>query len=111
MTYAIHTIAGAQPIAKNSTVQKHVLGTKVLASSPTYGEGEFIYLKGVADTVVGDLVEYNRTDHRTTRSASATNKAVPVAVAMAATVADQYGWYQISGNAVVKKTAVQVLPR
>jgi hypothetical protein len=102
---------GVQPITDVSSVQQHPLGTIARARHATQGEGEFIYLKGVADTVVGLLVEYNRTDHRTTLSASATNKGVPVAVAMAATVADRYGWYQLSGNAVVKKTAVTVLPQ
>jgi hypothetical protein len=29
---------------------------------------------------------------------------------MSACVAGQYGWYQISGNAVIKKTAVTVAP-
>jgi hypothetical protein len=29
---------------------------------------------------------------------------------MSANVAAQYGWYQITGNAVVKKTAVAVTP-
>ena len=34
----------------------------------------------------------------------------PLAIAMSANVAGKYGWYQIAGCAVVKKTAVKVSP-
>ena len=44
---------GWQPIANTSTTQRHALGTIVRAEDPTFGEGEFIYLKGVVSTVVG----------------------------------------------------------
>jgi hypothetical protein len=111
MTYSVHTLAGAQPIALNSTVQKHALGTIVRATSATYGEGEFIYLLGVASTVVGSLVKYNATTWQTVLATNTAVQAVPVAVAMAATVASEYGWYQISGNAVIKKTSVAVTPQ
>lgn len=103
MTYAVHSLAGAQPIANNSTEQKHALGTIVRATDPTYGEGEFIYLLGVASTAVGSLVTYNATTYQTALAPIGTNLPQPVAVAMAATVADEYGWYQISGIAVTKK--------
>lgn len=89
------------------------LGTVVRAKDPTYGEGEFIRLLGVASTVVGSLVKYNATTHQTAllTVANGKNKGVPVAVAMAATVAGEHGWYQISGNAVIKKTTVAVTPQ
>ena len=77
------------------------LGDIVKAVDPTYGVGEFIYLKGVASTEVGSLVTYDQT-LATTTLAPATGGHGPVAVAMAATVADKYGWYQISGAAAVK---------
>jgi len=38
-------------------------------------------------------------------------KGIPVAVAMRANVAGQYGWYQIGGLAVMKKTTVATLPQ
>lgn len=101
---------GTQPIADTSTVQNHPLGTILRAVDPTYGEGEFIYLLGVANTVVGLLARWNATTYQTTLIPSATNQGVPVAVAMSANVASQYGWYQIGGNAVIKKTAVAVSP-
>lgn len=88
------------------------LGTVIRATDPTYGEGEFIRLLGVASTTAGDLVKWNTTTHQTAllTTTNGNNKAVPVAVAMAATVASQHGWYQISGNAVIKKTGVACNP-
>lgn len=96
---------GIQPIASTSTTQNHPLGKIVRAFDPTYGEGEFIYLLGVASTVVGSVVTYNGNTSGTptlqTALAPATiNLGQPLAVAMSANVASQYGWYQISGNAV-----------
>jgi hypothetical protein len=105
MAYAVTDCRiGTQPIADTDTEQKHKLGTIVRAVDPTYGEAEFIYLKGVASTAVGSLVTYNTSSWTTTLAAVGTNKAQPIAVAMSANVASQYGWYQISGVAVMKKT-------
>lgn len=111
MTFSIYTIGGAQRIENTETTQKHPLGTIVRGVDPTYGEGEFIYLLGVGSTVVGSLARYNATTYQTTLSvAGDKNTGVPFAVAMSANVASQYGWYQISGNAVIKKTTVSVNP-
>lgn len=79
------------------------VGTIVRATDPTYGAGEFIYLSGVASTAVGSWVTYNLDDGSTTLLAA--NAIGPVAVAMGATVASTYGWYQISGKAVGKALA------
>lgn len=111
MTYAVHTLPGAQPIDSTSTTQKHVLGTICRAWDPTYGEGEFIYLLGLASTTVGLMVTYNATTYQTAFTPDTALFAAPIAVAMSANVASQYGWYQISGNAVIKKTAVAVTPQ
>src|SRR4029450_2020625 len=89
-----------QPIADASTVARQALGTIMRAKDPLYGTGEFIYLKGVALTVVGSAVLYNPDDFAT--SLLAANDIGPVAVAMSASVAGQFGWYQIQGKAVVK---------
>lgn len=56
---------------------------------------EYIYLKGVASTAAGDFVTYDENFETTRLSA---NGVGPVAVAMAATVASKYGWYQIFGK-------------
>lgn len=105
MAYApTSPIAGLQPIATTSTTQAHPIGTTIRAYDATYGEGEFIYLKGVASTVVGDLVVYDTKANTTTRAVAGSRG--PAAVAMSANVASQYGWYQISGSAVVKAGTV-----
>lgn len=102
MTYKITTpLVGAQPIAVTDTTQNHALGTIVRAEDPTYGAGEFIYLKGIASTVVGSMVDYD-SYLGTTALSPATGGIGPVAVAMSANVASQYGWYQITGIAAVK---------
>lgn len=112
MAYVLDTERiGHQPIADTSTTQNHPLGTIVTARDETYGAGEFIYLKGVGSTVVGSLVTYN-TSAGTTTLAPASGSALggSFAVAMSANVANQYGWYQISGAAVIKKPAVKAQP-
>lgn len=96
-TIAENTLLG-QNIADTSTTKKHQLGTIVRAKDPTYGVGEFIYMKGVGSTVVGSWVTYNTDDWSTTLIAA--NAKGPVAVAMSANVANQFGWYQISGKAI-----------
>lgn len=72
------------------TTPQHQLGT---IASDVNGN-EYIYLTGVASTVVGDWVSYDEA-YLTTRVAA--NGVGPLAVAMAATVASTYGWYQIKG--------------
>jgi hypothetical protein len=102
MAYVINENSLGFPlIATTGTVQCLPLGTIVRASDPTYGAGEFIYLKGVASTVVGSLVTFDQY-LGTTTLAPATGGNGPVAVAMSANVANQYGWYQIGGAAAVK---------
>jgi len=96
---------GCQPIAETSTTAKHELGKIVRAKDPTYGEGEFIYLLGVASTAVGAPVTYNTSSYQTALAAVGTNLARPIAFAMSANVASQYGWYQISGIAVALKSS------
>ena len=48
----------------------NTLGQVVRAVDPTYGEGEFIMLVGVASTAVGSLVTYNATTYQTALSAN-----------------------------------------
>ena len=102
MAFSVHTHAGAQPIANKETSQKHPLGTIVRGVDPTYGEGEFIYLKGVGSTIVGSVVEYN-TSYQTGLDSSALDTPVPLAVAMSTCTSSYYGWYQIGGLAQVAK--------
>ena len=78
-------------------------GTIVTATDPTYGSGEFIFLKGLDATAVGSWVTYNLDDGSTTLLAA--NAIGPVAIAMAATLTGYSGWYQISGKGVGKVLA------
>lgn len=91
---------GVPAITDTDTTAAVPVGTIVTAEDPTYGAGEFVYLKGVASTAVGSWVTYNMDDGSTALLAA--NAIGPVAVAMSANVADQYGWYQIQGKAVGK---------
>lgn len=95
-----------QAIADTSTTQLLPLGTRVKAvdtASTAYGEGEFIYLKGVASTVVGSCVLINLDDFST--SLLAANDIGDVGFSMSINVASSFGWYQIYGKAVGKVLA------
>lgn len=85
------------------------IGTIAKFFDETQGEGEFIYLPGVAATAYGDCVEYdlNPGSEVTIRhsNATATGSGRPVAFATAATIAATFGWYQIGGVAVISVAA------
>lgn len=97
------TTIGLQPIADTSTTQNHPLGTIITATDPTLGGGEFIYLKGVASTVVGSIVNYDDDFQTALDTSAVAGPSRPLAISMSANVASQYGWYQISGLAVATK--------
>lgn len=59
------------------------------------GVSEYIYLQGVASTVAGSWVTY---DEVYTTALLAANAVGDVAVAMAAIVANKFGWYCIKGK-------------
>lgn len=93
-----------QAIADTSSTKLVPLGTRIKAVDSTYGEGEFIYLAGVASTAIGDLVIFDQYAGTTTRAVAGSRG--PAAVAISANVASSYGWYQIAGAAVVKAGTV-----
>lgn len=104
MTWRISdTVIGNQAITDTSTTKNHPLGTIVGARHTTLGAGEFIYLKGVASTVVGSIVNYDDDFQTALDTSAVSGPSRPLAIAMSANVADQYGWYQISGLAIAKK--------
>lgn len=103
-TAAAGTLSSSPGSAGRSTAGR--LGAIALAYDPTYGEGEFIYLLGVASTVIGSVVTYDgatagKPTWQTALAPATANLDQPLAVAMSANVAGQYGWYQVSGSAVV----------
>jgi len=100
-TWAVTSPVGINnALADHSTTQLHPLGTRCKAvdrGTTDYGEGEFVYLKGVASTVRGSVVLVK--DDYSTSLVAARDKGA-LAVALAATVANEYGWYQILGKGV-----------
>jgi len=105
MAYVINENSlGQSLITSHETVKRIPLGTIVRADDPTYGAGEFIFLKGLDTTAVGTWVTYNGDDYSTALLAA--NAIGPVAVAMSACVTGEYGWYQITGKAVGKAAAL-----
>ena len=103
---AVNSLVIPQAIDETSTTQLLPLGTRVRAydvAATAYGEGEFIYLKGVASTVLGSIVTYSQDDNSTALLVA--NAIDPVAVSMSDNVASSYGWYQIFGKAVGKVLA------
>jgi len=103
MAYAPSQLVGAD-FTKVDDAQAFTLGAITRGTDVTLGAGEFIYLKGIGSTVVGSLVSYGDS-HVTALCPVGNNVPRNVAVAMAATVADKFGWYQISGLATVAKTS------
>jgi hypothetical protein len=104
MAYVIDSPTLGKPkITAVDTTAKVPLGTRVRGVDPTYGVGEFIYLKGVASTVLGSVVLYAPDDWST--SLATANDKGKIAVAMSANVASRYGWYQIFGKGVAKVLA------
>jgi len=98
------SLIGAYAPGSVDSTQLVIPGTIIRATDPTYGEGEFVYLKGVASTAAGSVVIYDQYANTTTLATAGSRG--PVAVAMGATVANTFGWYQISGSAVVKAATV-----
>jgi hypothetical protein len=92
-----------QGIADTSTTQLLSLGSKVLAydvADTQYGQGTFIYAKGVASTVVGSVVAFSPDDWST--ALATTSSKGSLGVSMSINPASSFGWYQIAGKAVVK---------
>ena len=99
MAFQITSLIGAPAITTVDTVQAFPLGTLVKAQDSVYGEGEFVYLKGVASTAAGNTVVYDTYAGTTTRTVAGSRG--PVAIAQAATVASTFGWYQVKGSGPV----------
>jgi hypothetical protein len=112
MAWKITTpVIGTQPISVTDTVQNHPLGDTVEAADPAlgYGEAKFIYLKGVASTVVGSVVTYDGATagvptFQTVLAPSTAVLAQPLAIAQSANVANQYGWYLMAGGVSIVST-------
>lgn len=93
-------LTGSAGAAENTSAvhstAAHPIGTRAVD-----GDGnEYIYLKGVASTVAGSWVSFDEAHETTLLTANAKGR---VAVAMAATVASTFGWYQVYGKNTIAK--------
>ena len=79
------------------------LGARVQAQHGTYGMGVFVFAQGVASTAVGSVVLINPDDWSTSL-ATANDKGM-IGIAVAATVANKAGFYQVQGKGVAKVLA------
>jgi hypothetical protein len=80
------------PVTDVHTTAKNTVGERAVDEAGN----EYIYLKGVASTAIGTWVSFDETG---TTTRLVTNAQGRVAIAMAATVASTWGWYQIYGMA------------
>ncbi len=81
-------------------------GTVATFRDAVLGGGEFIYLLGATNTILGSVVTYQLSTGVSLTGATAlwagtAGTGAPVAVASAAIVAAKWGWYQIGGAAIV----------
>jgi len=98
----ISEVGLTQTIDATSITQNYPIGHRVKCKdvgATNYGEGEFVYLKGVASTIVGSTAIYEAVAGQTTLTVARSKG--PVAFAMSANVALQWGWYQVHGMCVV----------
>jgi hypothetical protein len=91
---------GSQDIAEASTTQKHPLGERIRAFDPTFGWGEFVYVKGVASLIVGSLATYSPFSGVTALPVARGKGTVGVAMALI-NLTTLFGWLQIYGTGVV----------
>lgn len=105
MAYAIENdLLGQQKIGTVDTVQNFQLGTIVAAVDPVYGGGEFVYLLASGTVALGNVVQYDQYNATAVVWAGTVGSGRALAVAMAAHTTGTYGWFQISGAAVVSTT-------
>lgn len=89
------TVNGIYNLTEVFTEEVQPLGTTYRDSKGN----EYIFLKGVADTTANSWVVFDENHVTALLSANAKGR---VGIAMAAIVADRYGWYQIYGKGTGK---------
>lgn len=92
-----------QAITDTSATQKYKTGKLIRArdtGTTDRGEAEFVYAKGVASVVAGDLCAISPGGDAAVRTVARTI-ASHLGVAQAAIVASNWGWFQVSGRGVV----------
>lgn len=84
------------------TGARNTVGTRVKGQDTSGYSAEYIYLIGCASTIAGSVVTYDNTGQTALIVADASG---PVAVATAAVLAGQWGWYCIQGYVLVDVVA------
>lgn len=93
-----------QPLtAGGNTAQIDTALSNVILGAEMYDRSGnlYKYLQGVDSTVAGDWVKFDEAFLTTRLVADAVG---PVAIAMAAILANQYGWYQVAGVNTIART-------
>jgi hypothetical protein len=98
-------VGGVTNLTVSDAVQAMDLGTSVVGSDPTYGAGEFMYVKftGATNIVAGDFCQLNRATLTCIQAASGaiTTGRGAIGVAMGshalATATPTYGWIMVRG--------------
>lgn len=88
-------MVGVGALANVDTTALNQVGKRCYGVDNTGNTAEFIYLKGVASTIVGSVVTYDNVGATTLIVADASG---PVAIAQAITVVSTFGWYGIQGT-------------
>lgn len=101
----LSTNYGGPRLMETDTVQNFPFGFRVQAFDPIMGFGEFVYLQGIGSTVAGSAVKYNPFTGATTLYVPADIDNLPIAFAVAPTVANLFGWYQVAGTAIAANNA------
>lgn len=100
---------GATVLTEVDDEQKFTLGLAIPIESSEYGGGEAIYLKGSASTVAGSVCVfsgYTGTDSTSwLTDLAVANDVGGIGIALAATVADKFGWFQIGGTGIANVAA------
>lgn len=113
MTPAVNQVVSAASVGAVSLATSFRPGYRISGQDPTFGMGQFIFLPTIASVVVGSLVRFIESASgvfTTSMVPNTGNLGQPVAVAMAAGAANNYGWFMVQGTAPIKKTAVKVSP-
>lgn len=80
------------PLSQVDSSAAYTLGTQTMDKNGNI----YVYMLGVASTIVGSWVTFDETY---TTTLLVTNASGPVAISMGINVASKYGWYQIWGSA------------
>lgn len=88
---------GMPDVREVDTVRKFPEGYEAQFAHNIYGVGKFVYLPGVASVVRGDWVTWNNPREGVVRAVA--DAEGNIGVAMAAIVANRWGWFQVGGDA------------